>query len=85
MLRSSRVARDVAGVFMLFVMALLYAPPVRAESGTGEIAECIEESWDEYIECIDDLPWWAEVLCAARFTADVVLCLPKIILDGAKN
>jgi hypothetical protein len=84
MLRSSRVVRDVAGVFALFMMALLYAPPVRAESGTDEIAECIDGSWDEYLECIDDLPWWAELLCAARFSADVILCLPRIVLDGAK-
>lgn len=84
MLRSSRVVRDVAGVVALFMLALLYNPPVQAQTPTQQVVACIEEAWGEYTGCLADLPWWAEVLCAARFTADAVLCTPKIVLDAVK-
>jgi hypothetical protein len=80
----SLLYRSVAAAMLLFTLFFAAAPPVSAQGETDKVAECITDSWDEYLECLEDLPWWAELLCAARFTADVVLCLPKIVLDGAK-
>jgi hypothetical protein len=84
MLRSSRVVRDVAGVVALSMLALLYTPPVQAQTGMQEVVACIEEALGEYTGCLADLPWWAEVLCAARFLADAALCTSKIALDAAR-
>jgi len=81
----SLLHRTLAGAVFLFMLFVAATPPVHAQSESNKIAECITDSWDEYLECLDDLPWWAEMLCAARFTSDVILCLPKIVLDAAKE
>jgi hypothetical protein len=92
MLRRSQVVRDVAGVVALCMLAVLYSPPLQAQAPpeepekqteTQKVAECVETAWDEYLECIDDLPWWLEALCVFRFSADFILCMPKIVLRGA--
>jgi predicted lipoprotein len=77
--------RRIAGILALFALFLTPARPAAAQTPTQEIAECIFNAFDELMECIDDLPWWAEVLCDARFYADVILCLPKIVLSGGEE
>lgn len=84
MFRPTGVVRRVAGIATLFMLFLVHTPAVEAQSESDELASCITGAWDVYEECLDDLPWWAELLCAARFSSDVVLCAPKIVIDGAK-
>ncbi len=57
----------VAGLTLFSTGALLAGP-------TDDIAECIGDSFDDFGECIADLPWYTEWLCDARFYGDVVLC-----------
>lgn len=72
------VVRRVAGIVALVMLLMTHARVVEAqESLSGEIAECITGAWALYLECLDDLPFWAELLCAARFTSDAILCFPK--------
>jgi hypothetical protein len=84
MFRSTGVVRRVAGIIALFLLFLVRTPAVEAQTPTDEIANCITDAWDVYLECLDDLPWWAELLCAARFTSDAILCLPKEVMDAVK-
>lgn len=77
------VRKFVAGAMLVLLLAL-HARVAEAQSPTDAIAECIAGAWDEYLECIDDVPWYAELLCPARFHSDVILCLPKEILGKIK-
>lgn len=77
------VVRKVAGLITLVVLLAWYARVVEAqESPAQEYGDCISGAWGEYEGCLEDLPWWAELLCAARFSADVILCLPKEALKA---
>jgi hypothetical protein len=78
------VWRRIAGIVGLFALAVVRAPPVRAQTPTEQIAECMEEAWEANKACIDDLPWWAEILCAVRFEADVILCAPQFVYRSLK-
>jgi hypothetical protein len=56
--------------------------PADLDAGeTDKIAQCIEEAYQDAIQCIDDLPWYAQMLCNLRFNADVILCLPKWVIQ----
>lgn len=57
----------------------LFASGAFAEGPTSEIAECIGEAWGEGVECVDDLPFYLDFLCALRFESDIILC---VLLGG---
>lgn len=83
MFHQTGIARRLVGLIALLMIFLMHAP-VQGQVDTDSIAKCITDEWEEYEGCLADLPWWAELLCAARFTAEVVLCTPKMVLDGVK-
>lgn len=83
MFHQTGIVRRLVGLIALLILFLMHAP-VQAQADTDAVAKCITDSWDEYEGCLEDLPWWAELLCAARFTSEVVLCAPTVVLDGAK-
>lgn len=84
MFRPTGVVRRVAGIATLFMLFLVHTQVIEAQSESDVIASCITDAWDLYEGCLADLPWWAELLCAARFSSDVILCTPKMVIDGAR-
>lgn len=84
MQKDTGVFRRLVGVALMFMLFVAYTPHAQAQTGTENAAACVEEALDSALECIDDLPWYLEALCAIKFTADVILCMPKLVLDGAK-
>ena len=69
---------------LAFALAALFAPPriAAAQTPTGAVLECLDEAADDFKKCVDDLAWYAEALCYARYAADGVLCLPGGIISG---
>lgn len=57
----------------------LFSSGAFAEGPSAEIAECLGEAWADDVECIEDLAWYVEWLCALRWESDVVLC---VLLGG---
>ncbi|HSJ23930.1 MAG TPA: hypothetical protein VK929_04535 [Longimicrobiales bacterium] len=85
MQKETGVFRKLVGVALLFMLFVGYTPTaVQAQTETEKIAECVDEAIAAAVECIDDLAWYWEWLCVAKFAADSILCLPKLVLDGAQ-
>lgn len=81
------IGRRIVGIVTLGLLLATYAEITHAQTepgGSDEIAECLTDAWDRYGECLDDLPWYAELLCAARFSSDTVLCAPQWIIGKLK-
>ena len=74
----------------LFQRALLLTPltagPLFAQSTstaptpTEVVAQCLEGAANAFVQCIADLPWYAEGLCYSKYAADGVLCVPSTLL-----
>ena len=69
---------------LAFSLAALFAPPriAAAQTPTDAVISCLDESANDFKKCVDDLAWYAEALCYARYAADGVLCLPGGIISG---
>jgi hypothetical protein len=68
--------------FFPFLAALLLALTVgtaRAETPVEEAANCINEAWEDNYKCQTNYWKWDDLLCAAKFEAEVVVCSLKII------
>ncbi len=53
-----------------------------AQSPTNGVVKCVDDAANELKQCVDDLPWYAEALCYARYASDGVLCAPSIMLKA---
>ena len=51
----------------------------KAQSPTEGVVGCIDAAANEFKRCIDDLPWYGEALCYARYASDGILCAPSIV------
>jgi len=51
----------------------------KAQSPAGDVIRCIDGAADEFKKCVDDLPWYGEALCYARYASDGILCAPSIV------
>lgn len=59
------------------------APKVEAQSLTDAAVKCVDDAANELKKCTDDLPWYAEPLCYARYASDGILCAPGITFKAA--
>lgn len=50
-----------------------------AQSRSSGVAACVDAAADAFVSCVDDLPWYAEPLCYARYASDGILCMPAIL------
>ncbi len=80
------IERRFARVPLVLALALaaLFIPPqgVEAQSPSDGIVGCIDKAADEFKKCVDDLAWYAEGLCYARYASDGVLCAPSVVLKA---
>ena len=64
---------------LAFSLAALFAPPriAAAQTRTDAVLACIDEAANDFKKCVDDLAWYAEALCYARYASEGVQCLPS--------
>lgn len=67
---------------LLFALVLGSVRGAEAQSPTQEAVACVEAAADELKKCVDDLPWYAEALCYARYASDGILCAPSVVLKA---
>ncbi len=70
--------------FLAALLIALIAAPTRsvdAQSRTGGVVACLDAAANDLVSCVDDLPWYAEALCYARYASDAILCLPAILVS----
>lgn len=53
-----------------------------AQSRTNDVVACIDAAADELKKCVDDLPWYQEAACYARYAADGILCAPSVMFNA---
>ena len=67
-------------IFALVIgLGLSAMTEAKAQSQTSDIAGCVDGAANELMSCVDDLPWYAEALCYARYASDGILCAPSIV------
>ncbi len=47
---------------------------------TEVIAQCLDAAATAFVQCLTDLPWYAEGLCYSKYAADGILCAPSTLL-----
>ena len=47
---------------------------------TEAVAQCLDAAATVFVQCLADLPWYAEGLCYSKYAADGVLCAPATLL-----
>lgn len=69
---------------LVMALASSAAMQVQAQSTaptpTGEIAACVDNAADRFVECVEESNMVGDVLCALAYAADAVLCIPSRIL-----
>ncbi|HRN52542.1 MAG TPA: hypothetical protein PK788_03550 [Gemmatimonadaceae bacterium] len=53
-----------------------------AQSLTQDAVKCVDDAANELKKCVDDLPWYAEALCYARYASDGILCAPSVLFQS---
>lgn len=69
------------GLALVFGL-LLGGGEAEAQSQTSEVKACVERAADALVECVDDLPGWAEILCYSRYASDGILCAPSVLFKA---
>ena len=69
-----------------FLAALLVSPvpSAEAQSPTNDVVACIDNAANELKKCVDEVRWYAEALCYARYASDGILCAPGVALSALK-
>lgn len=67
---------------LVLALGLSAMTEAKAQSKTDEVVECIDNAADELKKCVDDLKWYQEALCYARYASDGILCAPSIALKA---
>jgi len=52
----------------------------QAPTPTEVVAQCLDNAANAFVQCLADLPWYAEGLCYSKYAADGVLCVPSTLL-----
>lgn len=78
-MNKKRLTKLIVLCAALAVYGVVRSPENLAAGPTDAIASCLVEAYIDAIGCINDLPWYATMLCNLRFNSDVILCLPKSI------
>ncbi|MCC7194994.1 MAG: hypothetical protein IT356_05505 [Gemmatimonadaceae bacterium] len=52
----------------------------RDATPTEEFVACKDNAAAAFDECIDGARWYEKIACTAKLAADIVLCVPTIIL-----
>lgn len=47
---------------------------------TEVVVQCLDAAATVFVQCLADLPWYAEGLCYSKYAADGVLCAPSTLL-----
>jgi hypothetical protein len=47
---------------------------------TERVAQCVDNAADSFVECVDESNWFGDLLCASKYAADAILCVPPRIL-----
>lgn len=55
----------------------------KAQSRTSDVVACLDGAADEFKRCIDDVKWYAEALCYARYASDGILCAPSVVFGAS--
>jgi hypothetical protein len=71
-------------VALAFALILGPRGAAEAQSPTNDIVKCVDGAANELKKCVDDLPWYAEALCYARYASDGVLCAPSVAFEAVK-
>jgi len=59
---------------LVFALVMGTMTDAEAQGQTDGIVKCVDNAANELKECVDDLPWYAEALCYARYASDGILC-----------
>lgn len=66
-------------IFALVIgLGLSSLTEAKAQSPTSDVVKCVDSAADDLVSCVDDLPWYAEAACYARYVSDGILCAPSI-------
>lgn len=69
-------------VALVFGLVLSSVTTAQAQSKTDDVVKCVDDAANELKQCVDDLPWYAEALCYARYASDGVLCAPSVLIKA---
>jgi len=47
---------------------------------TEVVVQCLNAAATAFVQCLTDLPWYAEGLCYSKYAADGILCAPSTLL-----
>ncbi|MCE2803541.1 MAG: hypothetical protein P2975_07475 [Gemmatimonadota bacterium] len=47
---------------------------------TEVVVHCLDAAATAFVQCLADLPWYAEGLCYSKYAADGILCVPSTLL-----
>ncbi len=50
---------------------------------TDTIAKCIDNAAESFVDCVEESNRFGDVLCAAKYAADAILCVPSRVLKLA--
>lgn len=69
---------------MALAVGMLFGGSAAAEaqSLTQDAVKCVDDAANELKKCVDDLPWYAEALCYARYASDGILCAPSVLFQS---
>ncbi|MFN0098848.1 MAG: hypothetical protein ACKVS7_09255 [Gemmatimonadaceae bacterium] len=67
-------------IFALVIgLGLSTMTEAKAQSPTQAAVKCVESAAEDLVACVDELPWYAEALCYARYASDGILCAPSVV------
>ena len=80
MQESKKRLGTIPKLVLLLVLIVVARGDAQTTPGpTDRVATCIEDAVNRALECVDDLPWYAEWLCAARMNSDIIACSLEIL------
>lgn len=48
-------------------------------------AQCLDNAGLSFVRCTERSNWIGDMLCAVKYAADAILCVPGIVVGGAKE
>ncbi|MBL8996122.1 MAG: hypothetical protein JNL44_02300 [Gemmatimonadetes bacterium] len=81
-MRGRKLARLPYLFALVIGLGLSSMSEAKAQSPTQDVYACLDGAADAFKSCVDDLPWYAEALCYARYASDGILCAPSVVFGA---
>ena len=83
--RMMQLVAPMAVASLMLATLAVPAPAQGDQTGTESFMSCVDVAEGAFDKCVDDSNWIGDALCVLRLAADVVLCIPSILLSGGEK